>query len=57
MFYALKTFFGQHYVTYLSVLLFKKKTEILKKFTFKNFESVLLLLFFFSQVLFSKKIL
>ena len=30
MFYALKTFFGQHYVTYLSVLLFKKNRTIEK---------------------------
>ena len=30
MFYALKTFFGQHYVTYLSVLLFLKNLIIEK---------------------------
>ena len=31
MFYASKTFFVQHYVTYLSVLLFKKTRTIEKK--------------------------
>ena len=38
-FYALKTFVGQHYVIYLLVLLFLKKTRsILKKKIFKTFK-------------------
>ena len=33
MFYALKTFFGQHYITYLSHSYFKR-LEVLKKYIF-----------------------
>ena len=36
MFYALKIFFGQHYVTYLSVLLFLKTRSIEKIYFFKT---------------------
>ena len=36
MFYALKTFFGQHYITYLPVLLFQTTRSIEKIDFFKT---------------------
>ena len=47
MFYSLKTFFGQHYVTYLSVLIIQTTRSIEKIDFFKNFEIELFFLVFF----------